>query len=148
MLLTIEDRLWHNGSIPRGLAFLRIRHIALLDIKSLRANVPRLHTLLLIILIGFFVLVFQGLSVISSRETPHDVLRRRLIHVFLQVMKGMLCYICKAHVLVPPNDSRLWLQLTDQELDCRRLTSTVGANNSNSRGHASCEAHMLDRVLL
>merc|ERR1719329_705304 len=56
--------------------------------------------------------------------------------------------IGKAHVLMFPNVSRDWLELTNQQLDCCGLASSVGTNNGHTRCLTHGERHILNSVLL
>merc|ERR1719240_426264 len=125
----------------------RVGHVTFLHVKGLWANEPWSLTFLLVIFVGFHVHILEGLLVICSSKSPHDVIDRSFIQVLLQMVEGMLGHISQSHVLMPPNTAHLRLELADEKLDGGGLPGTIRTDDSDARSHANRQSNVFDDVL-
>ena len=144
VLLAIEEGVWDDSQGTLLLIFGIVRHVALLDLQSFRANEQRLLPLLPVVIVDLFRLILQRLSVICTSKAPQDVINSSLVQVLLQMVGSVLSNIRQSHVLVPPDRTSPGLKLTDEKLDGSGLTSPIGTNNSHTRSHANRQADILN----
>jgi hypothetical protein len=83
------------------------------------------------------------LSVVTVLVTPLKVLVRGLLQVHLNVLQSVLLDVTNAEVRVLLNLSGRRNGLASKELNKCRLSSTVGANNSNTRRQAQLTRDIL-----
>lgn len=81
----------------------------------------------------------HGLSVLTSLVSPLNVFRWSLVDVVVQVNEGGLRDVCNSQVRVSPDVSRSWDELSGENLDECRLSSSVWSDDGNSRGQRALE---------
>ncbi|TFB05190.1 hypothetical protein CCMA1212_003081 [Trichoderma ghanense] len=86
----------------------------------------------------------HGLTILTSLETPLDVLGRRLVEVVVDVGKGVLLDVGDTDVLVLVDLTASGDELTAEDVDQGRLASTVGTNDGNTRAQRALEADVAD----
>lgn len=99
---------------------------------------------LLVILGDDLVGSVHGLTVLTSLETPLDVLGWGLVKVVVDVGEGVLLDVGNTDVLVCPNLTSGGNQLTRKNVDDGGLASTVGTNDSNTRTERALEGDVCD----
>mmetsp|Transcript_71171 Transcript_71171/g.197071 ORF Transcript_71171/g.197071 Transcript_71171/m.197071 type:complete len:1167 (-) Transcript_71171:43-3543(-) len=82
-------------------------------------------------------LLAERLLVLAVAEAPHDVLRRGLLEVLLDVVEGVLGHVGDARAGVHPDGALIGRELAREQLDHGRLAGAVDAN----AGHAGAEGH-------
>ncbi|ROW16830.1 hypothetical protein VPNG_01505 [Cytospora leucostoma] len=98
----------------------------------------------LIILSDDLVGTVHGLTVLTSLETPLDVLGWGLVQVVVDMGESMLLDVGNTDVLVGPDLTLGGDELTGQDVDQRGLASTVGADDSDTRSQRALEGDVLD----
>ena len=88
---------------------------------------------LLVLLGDDLVGTVHGLTILTSLESPLDVLGRSLVEVVIDVSESVLLDVGNTDVLVLVDITRGGDKLTSQDVDESRLASTVGTNDGNTR---------------
>ncbi|KAH3668883.1 hypothetical protein OGAPHI_002638 [Ogataea philodendri] len=99
---------------------------------------------LLIVLVDLSGSSVHGLSVLTSLESPLDVLGWSLVQVRVDVGESVLLDVSNTTVLVHVNFTSSWEQLTSQNVNQSGLTSTVWTNDSNSGRQGTLESDVRD----
>ncbi|KAK1245414.1 hypothetical protein MKX08_005043 [Trichoderma sp. CBMAI-0020] len=86
----------------------------------------------------------HGLTILTSLETPLDVLGRSLVQVVINVGESVLLDVGDTDVLVLVDLTTSGDELTAKNVDQGRLSSTVGANDGNTRAQGALEADVGD----
>ncbi|KXT07235.1 hypothetical protein AC578_2421 [Pseudocercospora eumusae] len=127
--------------------------VGVLELSSrVHANDTTLGTLdlvdlvhsLLVILGDNLVGTVHSLTVLTSLETPLNVLRWGQVEVVINVSESMLLDICDTDVLVLVDVTLGWDQLTSKDVDERRLSGTVRTNDSNTGAKRALEVDVAD----
>lgn len=99
----------------------------------------------LLVLIGDdLVGTIHSLTILTSLETPLDVLGWSLLQVVIDMCESVLLDVCDTDVLVGVDITRGWDELTGQDVDESRLASTVGANDGNTGTERALEGDVGD----
>ncbi|KUI57464.1 hypothetical protein VP1G_10889 [Cytospora mali] len=98
----------------------------------------------LIILSDDLVGTVHSLTVLTGLETPLDVLGWGLVQVVIDVGESVLLDVGDTDVLVGPNLTLGGDELTGQDVDQGGLSSTVGANDGNTRAQRALEGDVGD----
>ncbi|KUI63666.1 hypothetical protein VM1G_12020 [Cytospora mali] len=93
----------------------------------------------LIILSDDLVGTVHSLTVLTGLETPLDVLGWGLVQVVIDVGESVLLDVGDTDVLVGPNLTIGGDELTSQDVDQSGLSSTVGANDGDTRAQRALE---------
>ena len=99
---------------------------------------------LLVLLGDDLVGAVHGLTVLTSLETPLDVLGGSKIEVVVDVSESVLLDVGDTDVLVLVDVTRGGDKLTSQDVDKSGLASTVGANDGNTRAERALEGDVLN----
>ncbi|GJC94463.1 hypothetical protein ColKHC_03289 [Colletotrichum higginsianum] len=84
------------------------------------------------------------LTILTSLETPLDVLGGGLVQVVIDVGEGVLLDVGDTDVLVLVDLTLRGDELTGEDVDERRLAGTVGANDGNTGAERALERDVLD----
>ncbi|TKW55191.1 hypothetical protein CTA1_1265 [Colletotrichum tanaceti] len=84
------------------------------------------------------------LTILTSLETPLDVLRGGLVQVVINVGEGVLLDVGDTDVLVLVDLTLRGDELTGEDVDERRLAGTVGANDGDTGAEGALERDVLD----
>ncbi|ROV98021.1 hypothetical protein VMCG_07082 [Cytospora schulzeri] len=98
----------------------------------------------LIILGDDLVGTVHSLTILTSLETPLDVLGWGQLQVVVDVGESVLLNVGDTDVLVGPNLTLGGDELTGQDVDEGGLASTVGANDGNTGAERALESDVLD----
>jgi len=99
----------------------------------------------LLILVGDdLVGTVHGLTVLTSLETPLDVLRRSRVEVVIDVSESVLLNVGNTDVLVVVDFTLGRDQLTSEDVDEGRLSGTVGTNDGNTGAERALEGALLN----
>jgi len=99
----------------------------------------------LLVLIGDdLVGTIHSLTILTSLETPLDVLGWSLLQVVIDMRESVLLDVCDTDVLVGVDITNGWDELTGQDVDESRLASTVGANDGNTGTERALEGDVGD----
>ncbi|PKS05983.1 hypothetical protein jhhlp_007816 [Lomentospora prolificans] len=136
----------------RALVFVAVLELA----ASVDANDAAVGTInlvdlvhgLLIILGDNLVGTVHGLTILTSLETPLDVLGGGLIQVVINVRESVLLDVGNTHVLVLVDLTSSGDELTSEHVDERGLASTVGADNGNTGAERALEGDIRKLRLL
>mmetsp|Transcript_18955 Transcript_18955/g.33674 ORF Transcript_18955/g.33674 Transcript_18955/m.33674 type:complete len:678 (-) Transcript_18955:64-2097(-) len=136
-LLTATEDLFYNALLLDLLAIL----VLVLDLDGLL----HLSSLLVRDLNGG---LYKSLLVLTTLEAPLDVLVGGLVEMILDVMERMLSNVSELAVGVLVHHTAGGLELTGENLNHGRLTSTVGtyARNTGSHGYTYVDVHELGLV--
>lgn len=99
---------------------------------------------LLVILGDDLVGTVHGLTILTSLESPLDVLGRGLLKVVVDVGESVLLDVGNTDVLVGPNLTRGGDQFTSKDVDDGGLAGTVGTDDSNTRAERALEGDVGD----
>lgn len=86
----------------------------------------------------------HGLTVLTSLETPLDVLGRSLVQVVINVRESVLLDVRDTDVLVLVDITGGGDKLTSQNVDKGGLSGTVGTNDGNTRAERALEGDLGD----
>mmetsp|Transcript_103480 Transcript_103480/g.292964 ORF Transcript_103480/g.292964 Transcript_103480/m.292964 type:complete len:680 (-) Transcript_103480:860-2899(-) len=103
------------------------------DVARGRIDAPLRRPGLLLVHRQLGALELQALLVVVARETPHDVLRGRFLHVLLQMVERVLSDVGHAQARGLPDGALRGLLLADKDLDGGGLARAVGTDH----GHAA-----------
>jgi hypothetical protein len=104
-------------------------------------SVDLVHSLLVLLgddLVG----TVHGLTVLTSLETPLDVLGRSRVEVVVDMCESVLLDVRNTDVLVVVDLTRGGDKLTSQDVDKGRLAGTVGTNDSDTRAERALEGNV------
>mmetsp|Transcript_8483 Transcript_8483/g.18602 ORF Transcript_8483/g.18602 Transcript_8483/m.18602 type:complete len:1091 (+) Transcript_8483:303-3575(+) len=145
----------HRGLRSHGTSLVRLRLLRILRREDAAAHgaghtvdAPLVPTGGLLVdgeLIG---LELDALLVVVTRKAPHDVLRRRLMHVLLEVVEGVLSHVRQAKASGLPDGARSGQLLTDQDLDGRGLSCAVRTNDRHAADLRHRQVHVHNRGLV
>jgi hypothetical protein len=99
---------------------------------------------LLVLLGDDLVGTVHGLTVLTSLETPLDVLRRSLVEVVVNVCESVLLDVRNTDVLVVVDLTRGGDKLTSQDVDKGGLSGTVRTNDGNTGSERALEGDVGD----
>lgn len=86
----------------------------------------------------------HGLAILTSLETPLDVLGRSLLEMVIDMGESVLLDVGDTDVLVGVDITDGWDQLTGKDVDESRLSGTVGANDGNTGAERALEGDVGD----
>ena len=86
----------------------------------------------------------HGLTILTSLETPLDVLRGGLVEMVIDVGESVLLDVGNTDVLVLVDLTGGGDEFTSQDVDEGGLASTVGTNDGNTRAKGALEGDVLD----
>ncbi|CEI62809.1 unnamed protein product [Fusarium venenatum] len=86
----------------------------------------------------------HGLTILTSLESPLDVLGRSLVEVVIDVSESVLLNVGDTDVLVLVDLTLGRDELTSEDVDQSRLASTIGTNNGNTRSQRTLEGDVAD----
>uniref|UniRef100_A0A098DMI5 Uncharacterized protein n=1 Tax=Gibberella zeae (strain ATCC MYA-4620 / CBS 123657 / FGSC 9075 / NRRL 31084 / PH-1) TaxID=229533 RepID=A0A098DMI5_GIBZE len=86
----------------------------------------------------------HGLTILTSLESPLDVLGRSLVEMVIDVSESVLLNVGDTDVLVLVDLTLGRDKLTSEDVDQSRLAGTVGADNGNTRAQRALEGDVAD----
>ena len=82
------------------------------------------------------------LTILTSLETPLDVLRRSLVQVVIDMSEGMLLDVGDTDILVGIDITLCGDEFTSEYIDQGRFACTVGTDNGNTRTKGALEGNV------
>ncbi|PTD06759.1 hypothetical protein FCULG_00006734 [Fusarium culmorum] len=86
----------------------------------------------------------HGLTILTSLESPLDVLGRSLVEMVIDVSESVLLNVGDTDVLVLVDLTLGRDKLTSEDVDQSRLAGTVGTDNGNTRAQRALEGDVAD----
>lgn len=99
---------------------------------------------LLVVLGDDLVGTVHGLTILTSLESPLDVLGWGLLQVVVDVGESVLLNVGNTNVLVGPNFTGCGDKFTSEDVDDSRFSGTVGTDDGNTRTERALEGDVRD----